>query len=127
MEHAHSCRGSQLHRLSRHMRSHCRYCESLLYVACDVSCLHRQVHRWQVSSTEQWGVPATDSPSCHIPQAGIYDDFARAVTEQVNKFKVGDGLVDGTTLGPLISPAAVERVRFSIFWADADSHKVRVS
>jgi acyl-CoA reductase-like NAD-dependent aldehyde dehydrogenase len=44
-------------------------------------------------------------------QAGIYDQFSKAVVEQVNKFKLGDGLVDGTTLGPLISPAAVDRVR----------------
>jgi succinate-semialdehyde dehydrogenase/glutarate-semialdehyde dehydrogenase len=43
-------------------------------------------------------------------QAGIYDDFCAAVKEAVDKFKVGDGLVDGTTLGPLISPAAVDRV-----------------
>jgi Aldehyde dehydrogenase family len=44
-------------------------------------------------------------------QAGIYDQFSKAVVEQVKKFKLGDGLVDGTTLGPLISPAAVDRVR----------------
>lgn len=43
-------------------------------------------------------------------QAGIYDQFSKAVVQEVNKFKLGDGLVDGTTLGPLISPAAVERV-----------------
>ena len=44
-------------------------------------------------------------------QAGIYDQFCEAVKDAVNKFKLGDGLVDGTTLGPLISPAAVDRVR----------------
>jgi succinate-semialdehyde dehydrogenase / glutarate-semialdehyde dehydrogenase len=44
-------------------------------------------------------------------QAGIYDQFSKAVVQEVNKFKLGDGLVDGTTLGPLISPAAVDRVR----------------
>lgn len=43
-------------------------------------------------------------------QAGVYDEFCQAVKEAVDKFKVGDGLVDGTTMGPLISPAAVDRV-----------------
>jgi hypothetical protein len=44
-------------------------------------------------------------------QEGIYDELAKAVTEQVQKFKLGDGLRDGTTLGPLISAKAVDFVQ----------------
>lgn len=43
-------------------------------------------------------------------QAGIYDEFAQRVKEIVEGFKLGEGLVDGTTLGPLISPKAVDFV-----------------
>ena len=44
-------------------------------------------------------------------QDGIYDEFARSVTELVNKLRLGDGLRDGTTLGPLINPKAVDFVQ----------------
>lgn len=39
----------------------------------------------------------------------MYDAFEARVTALVNKFKVGDGM-QGCTLGPLISPAAVDHV-----------------
>lgn len=44
-------------------------------------------------------------------QAGVYDAFAKALTEQVNKLHMGEGIAAGTTLGPLISAAAVDRVQ----------------
>lgn len=43
-------------------------------------------------------------------QEGIFDEFSKAVVEKVNKFKLGGGMDPNTTLGPLISQAAVERV-----------------
>ncbi|KGJ02082.1 NAD-dependent succinate-semialdehyde dehydrogenase [Paracoccus sphaerophysae] len=43
-------------------------------------------------------------------QAGVYDDFARRLAVAVDKLTVGDGLVEGTTTGPLINEAAVEKV-----------------
>ena len=49
--------------------------------------------------------------SCHS-QEGIFDEFSKAVVEKVNKFKMGGGMDPNTTLGPLISQAAVERVSF---------------
>ena len=43
-------------------------------------------------------------------QAGVYDEFAKRLAAAVDKLSVGDGLQDGTTTGPLINAAAVEKV-----------------
>ena len=43
-------------------------------------------------------------------QAGVYDEFAKRLATAVDKLSVGDGLKDGTTTGPLINAAAVEKV-----------------
>jgi len=44
-------------------------------------------------------------------QSGVYDAFCAAVKEEVEKFKLGNGLEDDSiTLGPLISPTAVDHV-----------------
>ena len=51
-------------------------------------------------------------PAC--VQEGIFDEFSKAVVEKVNKLKLGGGMDPNTTLGPLISQAAVERVRPAI-------------
>jgi succinate-semialdehyde dehydrogenase/glutarate-semialdehyde dehydrogenase len=40
----------------------------------------------------------------------VYDQFADLVAARVAALKVGDGLAEGTTLGPLISPAGVDKV-----------------
>ena len=47
---------------------------------------------------------------CVPVQDSIYDAFAKAVTEKVAEFKQGSGMDPGVTLGPLINPAAVDRV-----------------
>ena len=44
-------------------------------------------------------------------QAGVYDAFAEKLKARVEAMKVGDGLEDGTDLGPLIEPAAADKVR----------------
>lgn len=43
-------------------------------------------------------------------QAGVYDEFAAKLKIAVEALKVGDGLKEGTALGPLIEPKAVEKV-----------------
>jgi succinate-semialdehyde dehydrogenase / glutarate-semialdehyde dehydrogenase len=50
-------------------------------------------------------------------QAGVYDAFAEKLAAAVAKLNVGDGLVTGTDLGPLITPKAVTKVEDHI--ADA--------
>ena len=43
-------------------------------------------------------------------QDGIYDDFAAALTKEVKKMRLGDGMEAGVTIGPLIDAAALEKV-----------------
>ncbi|ABK49316.1 succinate semialdehyde dehydrogenase [Shewanella sp. ANA-3] len=44
-------------------------------------------------------------------QAGVYDEFARKLSIAVGKLKVGEGIGEGVTTGPLINCAAVEKVQ----------------
>ncbi len=50
-------------------------------------------------------------------QAGVYDAFAAKLKEAVAKLKVGNGMEDGVTQGPLINADAVAKVEQHI--ADA--------
>ncbi len=50
-------------------------------------------------------------------QAGVYDAFAEKLAAAVAKMNVGDGLSDGTQLGPLINQEAVDKVASQV--ADA--------
>ncbi|MGB0901717.1 NAD-dependent succinate-semialdehyde dehydrogenase [Halocynthiibacter sp.] len=52
-------------------------------------------------------------------QAGVYDTFAEKLAAAVAKLNVGDGMEDGITTGPLITPAAVAKVEEHL--ADATS------
>ncbi|PXW68868.1 succinate-semialdehyde dehydrogenase/glutarate-semialdehyde dehydrogenase [Loktanella sp. PT4BL] len=44
-------------------------------------------------------------------QAGVYDAFAAKFKTAVEALRVGDGMAEGTTLGPLIEPKAVTKVQ----------------
>ncbi|MCZ4261689.1 NAD-dependent succinate-semialdehyde dehydrogenase [Limimaricola sp. G21655-S1] len=44
-------------------------------------------------------------------QTGVYDEFAKRLKVAVEKLRVGDGLSDGTDLGPLIEASAIDKVR----------------
>ncbi len=44
-------------------------------------------------------------------QAGIYEVFSEKLAKAVSKLKVGDGLKEGTALGPLINAEAVNKVQ----------------
>jgi succinate-semialdehyde dehydrogenase/glutarate-semialdehyde dehydrogenase len=50
-------------------------------------------------------------------QSGVYDAFAAKLKTAVEKLKVGDGLEDGVSLGPLIDADALDKVRAHV--ADA--------
>ncbi|VVO19720.1 NAD-dependent succinate-semialdehyde dehydrogenase [Pseudomonas fluorescens] len=49
-----------------------------------------------------------------LVQDGIYDLFAERLSAAVNALKVGDGLAEGVTIGPLINGAAVDKVALHI-------------
>jgi succinate-semialdehyde dehydrogenase/glutarate-semialdehyde dehydrogenase len=57
-------------------------------------------------------------------QAGVYDTFAKKLTEAVAKLKVGPGTEPGVTVGPLINAAAVEKVQRHV--ADAVKHGAKI-
>ncbi len=50
-------------------------------------------------------------------QSGIYDIFAKKLTEKVHNLKIGNGFEEGVHMGPLINTSAVEKVQQHI--ADA--------
>jgi succinate-semialdehyde dehydrogenase / glutarate-semialdehyde dehydrogenase len=49
-----------------------------------------------------------------LVQASIYDEFAQRLSAAVGRLKVGSGLEEGVTQGPLIDMAAVEKVESHI-------------
>ncbi|MFH7445008.1 aldehyde dehydrogenase family protein, partial [Pseudomonas syringae pv. tagetis] len=59
-----------------------------------------------------------------LVQNGSYDRFATRLVEEVSKLKVGNGLEQGVTIGPLINPAAVSKVTRHI--ADALSQGAKL-
>lgn len=54
----------------------------------------------------------------------IYDQVAQALVDAVGQFRLGNGLEDGVTHGPLINQAAVDKVERQV--ADAVAHGARV-
>jgi succinate-semialdehyde dehydrogenase/glutarate-semialdehyde dehydrogenase len=59
-----------------------------------------------------------------LVQEGVYDAFAKKLSEAVAKLRVGNGTEDGVTTGPLINPAAVKKVEEHIADAVAKGGKV---
>src|ERR1700733_7840671 len=59
-----------------------------------------------------------------LVQAGVYDEFAKRLTEAVGKLRVGDGLAGVTDQGPLIDAKAVAKVEEHIADALAQGAKV---
>ncbi len=54
----------------------------------------------------------------------MYDAFAAKLADAVNAMKVGDGLTEGSQLGPLINAGAIDKVKEHIAEAKAKSGKV---
>jgi succinate-semialdehyde dehydrogenase/glutarate-semialdehyde dehydrogenase len=57
-------------------------------------------------------------------QDGIYEAFTAKLREAVGKFKVGNGLDEGVTIGPLINQQALDKVEAHV--ADAKQHGAKV-
>ncbi len=60
-----------------------------------------------------------------LVQEGIYDAFLARLTDAVQRLKVGNGMEEGVTQGPLINAAAVEKIRAHI--ADAVGRGAKVA
>ncbi len=61
-----------------------------------------------------------------LVQDSVYDEFAEKFAAAVTQMKVGDGLENGTEIGPLIDVAAVEKVEAHIEDAVAKGAQVAV-
>jgi succinate-semialdehyde dehydrogenase/glutarate-semialdehyde dehydrogenase len=61
-----------------------------------------------------------------LAQAGVYDAFAEKFAAAIGKLKVGNGLEDGVTQGPLIDEKGVEKVEAHIADAVAKGARVRL-
>ncbi len=59
-------------------------------------------------------------------QDGIYDLFAQKLAEKVGQLRVGPGTQSGVQIGPLIEPAALEKVKTHVSNALAGGAKVLV-
>jgi succinate-semialdehyde dehydrogenase / glutarate-semialdehyde dehydrogenase len=59
-----------------------------------------------------------------LVQDKVYDAFAAKLAERVAKFKIGNGLEPGVTIGPLIDEAAVKKVEEHVSDAVAKGAKV---
>jgi succinate-semialdehyde dehydrogenase/glutarate-semialdehyde dehydrogenase len=59
-----------------------------------------------------------------LVQSGVYDALAARIVERVAKLRVGNGLVEGVNLGPLIDAGSVEKVEEHV--ADALAHGARL-
>lgn len=61
-----------------------------------------------------------------LVQAGVHDAFAEKLAAAVRAFRVGDGLSEGTQIGPLINPAAADKVASLVKQAEAAGARVLV-
>ncbi|MEY4723940.1 MAG: hypothetical protein RL043_89 [Pseudomonadota bacterium] len=59
-------------------------------------------------------------------QAGVYQAFSERLAKRVAEFKVGNGLAAGVQIGPLIEPAAIEKVKEHVADALAGGGQVLV-
>ncbi|MET4691890.1 NAD-dependent succinate-semialdehyde dehydrogenase [Sinorhizobium fredii] len=59
-----------------------------------------------------------------LVQEGIYDAFAEKLAAATSKLVVGDGLGDGTTIGPMINEAAIAKIQQHV--DDATSKGARI-
>ncbi len=55
-----------------------------------------------------------------LVQDGIYDAFAERLSAATSKLVVGDGLAEGTTIGPMINQAAIDKIQQHV--DDATAH-----
>jgi len=61
-----------------------------------------------------------------LVQAGVYDEFAKKLTEAVGKLRVGDGLAGVTDQGPLIDAKAVAKIEEHIGDAVSKGAKIKI-
>ena len=89
----------------------------------DDACLDRAVAGAMASKFRNAGQTCVCANRILV-QAGVYDEFARRLTAEVEKIKVGPGIEAGVTQGPLINATAIEKVEAHVADAVARGAKV---
>ncbi|PRX11338.1 UNVERIFIED_ORG: succinate-semialdehyde dehydrogenase/glutarate-semialdehyde dehydrogenase [Martelella mediterranea] len=59
-------------------------------------------------------------------QSGVYDEFAEKLARRVAELTVGDGMAEGTDIGPLVDEAAVDKVKDHIEDAVSKGAEIRL-
>jgi succinate-semialdehyde dehydrogenase/glutarate-semialdehyde dehydrogenase len=59
-----------------------------------------------------------------LVQSGIFDAFVDRLLDAAGRLKVGHGLDDGVSIGPLIAPAAVDKVEHHLHDAKSKGAKI---
>lgn len=60
-----------------------------------------------------------------LVQSGVYDTLAERLVQAIATLRVGDGLAQGTTIGPMINGAAIAKIERHV--ADAKAKGARVA
>jgi succinate-semialdehyde dehydrogenase / glutarate-semialdehyde dehydrogenase len=60
-----------------------------------------------------------------LVQSGVYDAFASGLAQAISTLRVGDGLADGTNIGPMINSAAIAKIERHV--SDATAKGARVA
>ena len=60
-----------------------------------------------------------------LVQSGVYDALAERLAQAIATLRVGDGLAEGTTIGPMINSAAIAKIERHV--ADAKAKGARVA
>ncbi len=93
------------------------------FIVCDDADLDKAVEGAMISKFRNAGQTCVCTNRFYV-QDGIYDAFVAKLTAAVASLPVGDGFSDGTAIGPLISDAAVAKVRSHIADATAKGGSV---
>lgn len=59
-------------------------------------------------------------------QSDIHDEFVEALKKKILTFKIGDGLEDGVTIGPLINDVAIKKVENLVRDAESLGAKIEI-
>lgn len=113
-----------LEQASQHvMRSSMELGGNAPFIVFDDADLDLAVEGVMVAKLRNMGQACTAANRIFV-QRGVMDDFAERLAARMSALSVGDGLADGTEIGPLIEPKAVAKV--SSLVADAVARGARV-
>lgn len=79
------------------------------FIVCDDADVTRAVDAVMVAKMRNMGQACTAANRIFVHRS-VFDEFADALTDRMSALTVGDGAVEGTTVGPLVEEKAVAKV-----------------